>query len=387
VNLVASAVCNGNNLRVTITAGDGPFNLTGAGNGLPANNVGIGTTTLSGPGAWTGVTVIETTGNTQSVALGNFNCAAATNPLAATAACSSNNLQVNITSGDAPFNITGSGNGFPNNGVGIGTTFYGGPGSWTVSVRETTGNLQILNLGGFTCPTGATTPTATPGPTATPVPPPLCADIDGTTSAVIRAEVAPGTVTGGDVYCRVITQNGQFIQVPEEIGIRAVIDLGVIHAVDVFGLRPNNESAPDFNTPVQVCLQGSGNMVYLNALNAPRFAVVLTGTTSAGGYTCANIPDAGTVVLTTNGGGLPTAPSASGQGGGGPFSLLSGCVITTQRRVNLRSGPAFDMPVLTIVPEGITLTATARSGRWVRTTYNGLEGWMRAAYVSGVCNQ
>jgi hypothetical protein len=211
----------------------------------------------------------------------------------------------------------------------------------------------------------------------------LCADIDGTTTAIIRAEVPTGTVTGGDVYCRVITQNGQFIQIPAEIGIQAVIDLGVLHAVDVFGLLPDNESQPDFNNSVQVCLQGSGHLVYLNALHAPRFAVVLTGATSSGGYTCANIPDAGTVILTINDGGLPRAPSASGQGGGGPFSLLGGCTIVTQRRVNLRSGPALDMPILTIVPEGTTLAATGRSGRWFRTNFNGLEGWVRAGYVAG----
>ena len=214
------------------------------------------------------------------------------------------------------------------------------------------------------------------------IPPPLCADIDGTTNAVIRADVPAGTVTGGEVYCRVIAQNGQFIQVPAEVGIRAVIDLGVIHAVDVFGLLPNNIPGKDFNNPVQVCLQGSGSLVYLNSQNAPRFAVVLTGTSSQGGYTCGSIPEPGTVVLTTNGGGLPTAPSASGSGGGGPFTALGNCVIVTQRRVNLRNGPALDTSILAVVPEGVSLVATGRSGRWLRTNYAGMQGWVRAGYVA-----
>ncbi|HRF94992.1 MAG TPA: hypothetical protein PLZ51_07355, partial [Aggregatilineales bacterium] len=48
VALVASAVCNNQNLEVTITAGDGNFNITGSGPGLPRNNVGVGTHTLNG---------------------------------------------------------------------------------------------------------------------------------------------------------------------------------------------------------------------------------------------------------------------------------------------------------------------------------------------------
>jgi hypothetical protein len=207
---------------------------------------------------------------------------------------------------------------------------------------------------------------------------------------VIRAEAPAGTVTGGDVYCRVIYKDGQVITNSAEIGIRAVIDLGIIHAVDVFGLRPNNESAPDFNNSVTVCLQGSGSMVYLNALQAPRIAVVLTGTSSSGGYTCGNIPDAGTVVLTSSGGDLPTTGSAPGigGGGGGPTTNLSDCHVTTWRRVNLRSGPALDTSVILVLQQGVTLPATGRRGRWYRVNFNGTTGWVRAGYVTpfGACS-
>ncbi len=73
--LAAAAVCNGDNLDVTITAGNAPFNITGtSGPGLPLNGVGTGTYTLTGPDTWTGVTVNETTGDTETSTLGDFTC-------------------------------------------------------------------------------------------------------------------------------------------------------------------------------------------------------------------------------------------------------------------------------------------------------------------------
>jgi len=72
--LSASAACNGDNLDVTITAGDGPFNITGTGTGLPSNGVSAGTHPLIGPDNWTGITVSETTGDTESNNLGDFTC-------------------------------------------------------------------------------------------------------------------------------------------------------------------------------------------------------------------------------------------------------------------------------------------------------------------------
>lgn len=276
IALVSSAVCNGNNLDLTITAGDDPFNITGAGSGLPQNGVGIGTYTLPGPDTWTAVTVTETTGDTESANLGDFTCPPATAPeidvqrpagtsiadggndlvgaqpvgltilsytidntagtgpltipaggvtasnltnvsgftvntglpltvtagntatlqiqfnidasgafsfdmdidsndvdenpydvavsgtgadnLVAAAACNGDALEVNITAGDNPFNITGTGPTLPQNGVGTGITTLSGPGFWTgVTVTETAGDLESANLGNYTCP-----PTAPP---------------------------------------------------------------------------------------------------------------------------------------------------------------------------------------------------------------------------------
>lgn len=72
VALSASAELDGDNLVVTITAGDGPFNITGTGPGLPLSGVAAGVHTLTGPGTWTGVTVTETTGDEESENLGDY---------------------------------------------------------------------------------------------------------------------------------------------------------------------------------------------------------------------------------------------------------------------------------------------------------------------------
>ncbi|MCI0712353.1 MAG: M4 family metallopeptidase, partial [Chloroflexi bacterium] len=81
VALVASAACNGPNLDVTISAGDGPFNITAsAGVNTPVNGVSVGVTTIIGPEKWDNLTVIETTGDLQSINLGQFKCRSTDRP-------------------------------------------------------------------------------------------------------------------------------------------------------------------------------------------------------------------------------------------------------------------------------------------------------------------
>jgi len=81
-----------------------------------------------------------------------------------------------------------------------------------------------------------------------------------------------------------------------EVGNETLVGAGVIHAVDVFGMA-GTLSVPAFNSSVEVCLQGSGTLWFLSALDAPRSLQALPAT-ATGGYTCARIPHAGTVVLT-----------------------------------------------------------------------------------------
>lgn len=147
------------------------------------------------------------------------------------------------------------------------------------------------------CSTVNVTPAPTPGTGAVnAATAPLCSLIGGGTNSIVRANVADGTVPQGSVFCQVITENSNHIRNAAEIGVPSLIERGPIQAVEVFGLLHDGQSAPDFAIPVTVCLAGSGQFVYLNALQAPREPAYLPSTASAG-YTCATISDAGTVVL------------------------------------------------------------------------------------------
>ncbi|MCI0710215.1 MAG: hypothetical protein L0154_08635 [Chloroflexi bacterium] len=73
--LLASATCNGPDLDVTITSGDALFSITAsAGINTPVMGAGLGTTTIAGPEKWDNLTVIETSGDTESINLGQFKC-------------------------------------------------------------------------------------------------------------------------------------------------------------------------------------------------------------------------------------------------------------------------------------------------------------------------
>ena len=132
---------------------------------------------------------------------------------------------------------------------------------------------------------------------------PLCADLSGQTNPIIRASVPADAVTNGNVYCRVLAEDGVFPNPIDSarIGDPGLITYGVIHAVDVFGVTADGLAYPAFNHTVTVCLQGAGRFIYLSALNSPR-TTYEPPSFMQDGYTCATIPAAGTVVL------IPPAP-------------------------------------------------------------------------------
>jgi predicted outer membrane repeat protein len=354
IPLVAAAACNGNDLDVTITAGDHNFDITGAGSGLPLNGVGTGTHTLTGPDTWTGVRVTELTGDTESANLGDFTCGpeidvqrpasiadggndpvgaqpvglttltytientgtgsltipaggvtatnltnvsgftvntglplnvpagttgtlqiqfnidaagafsfdmdidsndadenpydinvwgTGTNNLAATAACNGNDLDVNITDGDNPFDIAGtSGPGLPQLGVGMGITTLIGPASWTgVTVTETGGDLESANLGNFTCPPPVVVGGAGGGGGAAQVQAPGC-------NLTIDVEADHEVVTPGDqVVWTVLIRNPG----PADC-----------HGVQTYGTMPGEFAITDINT-TRGSINWDGGQYYL----------------------------------------------------------------------------------------------------------------------------
>lgn len=102
-------------------------------------------------------------------------------------------------------------------------------------------------------------------------------------------------MTNGGVYCRVLAQDGVYVIGPAEVGDASVVKMGVIQAIDVFGMA-GGTSEPFFNASVKVCLSGSGRLFYLDATTAPRQLSQLS-TVPEAGYTCGQIANAGTVVL------------------------------------------------------------------------------------------
>ena len=73
--------------------------------------------------------------------------------LAAAATCNGDDLDVNITGGDNPFDITGTGPTLPQNGVPIGVTTLTGPGSWGRGDRHRDDRRSGKRQPGhYTCP-------------------------------------------------------------------------------------------------------------------------------------------------------------------------------------------------------------------------------------------
>lgn len=73
--------------------------------------------------------------------------------LLAGVSCSGDDLVVNITGGDPPFDITGSGVGLPLTDVPAGSYTLTGAASWDdVTITEDTGDTQTITKGDFTCP-------------------------------------------------------------------------------------------------------------------------------------------------------------------------------------------------------------------------------------------
>jgi hypothetical protein len=142
-------------------------------------------------------------------------------------------------------------------------------------------------------PPPTATPTAAPAPDVPVIvgdPVPLCSDLDGTTSPIVRASLPPFVYA---TFCSIIAENGVFRRSAAEIGVQSVLDMGVIHAVDVFS--PSGESGAGTG----ICLQGAGSIVFLASSGIPRVPVRLPSAQSAG-YTCTTLPGTGTVVLVIN---------------------------------------------------------------------------------------
>lgn len=155
-----------------------------------------------------------------------------------------------------------------------------------------------------------TTPEATPStpvPTveaAGPVPPPAlrCVEHNADDSSIVHAGGASADVSN-EVFCRVITANGQYqsfngaaLTHAGSIGDQGVIDMGIVQAVDVF-----SPSRSYFDNGIVICLKGeSDTLLYLAGSQSPRTAQVIGAYSVPDfpGYTCATLFEPGILVLT-----------------------------------------------------------------------------------------
>jgi len=142
------------------------------------------------------------------------------------------------------------------------------------------------------------------------------------------------------------------------IGVQWIINAGFIDAIDVWGDDVQGE----------VCLEGVGSLLFLNASTSPR-AQSWLDSYQRDGRTCAVLAGPGTVVL------MPAAAQ----------SLQ--CRITTTGNLKLRAGPSLDDIIIGYVPRGATPNVISRDGDWLNVEYQGEAGWIGARYVgdSGDC--
>jgi hypothetical protein len=211
-------------------------------------------------------------------------------------------------------------------------------------------------------------------------PVPLCADFDGSTNGIVHAAIPDGTVTDGSVFCRILVENAGFVRQSAEVGRPEVLSQRVIQAVDVFALRHDGSSTAFFNNTISVCLQGKGVFLYLDATVSPRSVIPLPVFVQ-NGYTCASVPNAGTVVLVNGTASVVnSAPEVAIPTG--PTISLANCMVTTRNILNLRTGPGAGSEIIRMIPYDVTLTALERTGEWFYVDYLGERGWISAAYVT-----
>lgn len=116
---------------------------------------------------------------------------------------------------------------------------------------------------------------------------PLCPLNADAARETFQTNLTPGLI---DLQCRILAEDGEFIQPAAEIGIEDVLELGVIHAVELFS--PSGVNAAQ----IDICLHGSGHIIYLDAEGQPRVPEYVRGTARSG-YTCTQLQGLGTIIL------------------------------------------------------------------------------------------
>ena len=139
---------------------------------------------------------------------------------------------------------------------------------------------------------------------------------------------------------------------------------------------------------VEVCIQGSGSMWFLDAAHSPRTESTLQAYSWAG-MTCVWLDRPGSVVLVP-GPAAPLKPTP-----GPPTTRLNDCMVTLTHVLKFREGPGGAVRMVQLVegelefwiPAFVKLTAFERTAHWFKVDYHGERGWISADYIvpSGNC--
>ncbi len=148
------------------------------------------------------------------------------------------------------------------------------------------------------------------------------------------------------------------------IGIEAVLNLGVIDAVDVWAYVSQG---------VEVCFQHYGRMLFLDADTAPRTARWIAHA-YANGWTCSHISGHGTLVLVAPPAEEADSPSRRAV-------ALGDCQLATTDMLSLRAGPGVGYERLEVIPYQTRLSASASADQWYKVEYAGTSGWVSGEFV------
>ncbi len=142
-------------------------------------------------------------------------------------------------------------------------------------------------------------------------------------------------------------------------------------AVDVWGwVRPT----------ATVCFPQAGSTLFINASATPQPIEQLPSWLE-GNSTCASVDAHGLIVLLPMDSPHTTAPSA---GAHSMHSAFSGCMVTTQARLNLRYEP--NGVIIGVVPANATLTTFASQDGWYNVDCYGTRGWISAYHTTSIGN-
>jgi len=239
-------------------------------------------------------------------------------------------------------------------------------------------------------PTPTIVPSGTPAPTLTIAPTSaataLADNLGAQTGGAILSSGGSNSVVLGDavgnLYARVMMTNGSELSpnAAAEIGIPSLISLGIQHAVNLFGMIENGIAANDFSAPIEICLRGTGEVMFVAAADATRTPVRLAAV-NRDGYACVMVPSAGLLVMMSAPGGQTPQVSAPGESSAQADDTVyaNACNGGTLGRVNLRAAPSPSGAILAQVPVNTLVTVTARNAAgYYLVSYGGQTGYVDA---------